>query len=1137
MFNFFDGALFDIQNNRFGYSWQPFQPCDKETERIAKRLFRHAHFKGGGKSAGKLFGAIIFGFISQGFGFFGSGLSAISRFVMGASLFSSVWTAVSMHKSKSNVQGNVSVQRFDRQQEQMTADVPVQLVYGRRLITGNQTFHQTDADAKQLHKHVVLCEGGINKIVSVTANELLVPTKEGGKKNASGVVFTVRNIKYENAGIHLSGKKLTLTYGGKSKEIQLVNKSDFEGSNDKSFWEWQVSISGLISYINRLGDGWQAFPFAATSKYPGDIHNIDAGCYADFAALTMDTITGGTSYTFHDCDPPENYDETGGYPKMAWLDMYFTVSEELNGNPSVSCLVEGLKVMDTRSGKIEYTTNPAMCLRDFLLSKRYGLGKWITSEMLDEDSFKESADYCDENISYLDPVGVMVREKRYELNMVIDQRMSAIEWLQEILANFCGYMTFTNGKFKLHIERETPISYKFNDDNCFDLSVAPLALSETPNKYSVAIVDPRNNWKSVYCICEDYADQKERQKIITKEVQLNGCTSQYQALRLARFYRDQNLACPLQLSFKTGVEGMHLEPGDVVTISYHGVFDGLPIRIAEIKETEEGDYEISGRQYNDSLYGDELSGGIHWYNYIGAKSMVTEEDEIPPRDVKNVRAYTQRRLDKDGNTQYDIHVLFDLPVSPSIECGQVYYKTKAAVGTEIGVFDEGVPADEIGWNREWKFAGESPREFILRRVVLGETYRIRVVAKNKSGTTSDLDIAPEVFVKVTPKETVPSMPYNLRYNFRREFLFMWDDVPDSDVIYYELRLNENVGSPIGMLGRTPDTSIAVHLTSRVGTVYLYAINSLKKPSYPATVKYNYPKPSVPKKITCTEIPRGANIVVEEFPPNVIGVRLYINGVGVAEVVDSATSCYVYHGKPSIYDVSAAYFDLIGEGFRSAEYTCVINPTFKEEWIEDGTLSIKKMDAETSDAISKATKSANDILNINRSMAELKQTTDNISATVVDKERSLVSQISAQANRISSVITSLNKNPSQSGYSALTQLQDGINARVVKGDVINQINMTATGTKIDGKYLHITGTTWIDNDVIVSGMIRSGAVSADKIASRSITADKLNVDSLSAMSANIGLLRTRTSGARVEIESNQIRVYDANNRLRVRMGVW
>ena len=590
---------------------------------------------GGGKSRGKLFGAVVFGFAAATFGFFGGGLSAISRFVMGASLFSSIWTAT--HKPKDNSQGNVNVQRFDRQQEQMTADIPVQVVYGRRMITGNQTFHRTNADANALHKHVVLCEGGINQIISVTANDLLVPNN---LSQTSGIVFTIRNIKYNNARVRMANKVLTLTYGGNTKSIQLVNKHDFEGSNDKSYWEWQVSVAGLISYINRLGDGWQAFPFATTSSYPGDMYSMEEDCYNSFASLRIGTVTGGTSYTFHDGDTPENYNEVGGYPKMAWLDMNFTVSQELNGNPSVSCLVEGLKVMDTRTSSVIYSTNPAMCLRDFLLSRRYGLGKWITTELLDEDSFRESADYCDEVISYLDPVGVVVREKRYELNMIIDQRMSAIEWLQEILANFCGYLTFTNGKFKLHIERETPVSYRFNDNNCFDLSIAPLALSETPNKYSVAIVDPRNNWQSVNCICEDFADQKERQKIITKEVQLNGTTSQYQALRLARFYRDQNLACPLQLSFKTGVEGMHLEPGDVVTVSYHNVFTNLPIRIAEIKETEDGDYEISGRQYNDSLYGDELSGGIHWYNYAYADGMKVKKHFGIPQKILEVACFT-----------------------------------------------------------------------------------------------------------------------------------------------------------------------------------------------------------------------------------------------------------------------------------------------------------------------------------------------------------------------------------------------------------------------------------------------------------------------------------------------------------------
>lgn len=54
---------------------------------------------------------------------------------------------------------------------------------------------------------------------------------------------------------------------------------------------------------------------------------------------------------------------------------------------------------------------------------------------------------------------------------------------------------------------------------------------------------------------------------------------------------------------------------------------------------------------------------------------------------------------------------------------------------------------------------------------------------------------------------------------------------------------------------------------------------------------------------------------------------------------------------------------------------------------------------------------------------------------------------------------------------------------------------------------------------------------------SVTAAKMGVTELSAITANVGLLRTATSGARTEIEANQIRVYDSSNVRRVRLGVW
>ncbi|AOK28888.1 MULTISPECIES: phage tail fiber protein [Burkholderia] len=53
----------------------------------------------------------------------------------------------------------------------------------------------------------------------------------------------------------------------------------------------------------------------------------------------------------------------------------------------------------------------------------------------------------------------------------------------------------------------------------------------------------------------------------------------------------------------------------------------------------------------------------------------------------------------------------------------------------------------------------------------------------------------------------------------------------------------------------------------------------------------------------------------------------------------------------------------------------------------------------------------------------------------------------------------------------------------------------------------------------------------------ITPEGISTPSLSALSANIGLLRTSASGQRMEIDSQQVRAYDGNNVMRVRLGIW
>ena len=248
-----------------------------------------------------------------------------------------------------------------------------------------------------MHKHVVFCEGGIEGVVSVMASDMIIPTGS----QTGNTVFTIMNNKYSDARVRKHGQDFDLWAGDNHHYIHLCTKKEVENSHD-TYWEYQVSVSSLISYINQLyAEGWQAFPVAATNNYPGDLWDAEGNVYVEtpwsklfenqdkyneqnyvtidakngFINFCADTIRGGTSYTFHDCESPSNYNEVGGYPAMAWLDMNFIVSNELNGNPSVTAVVMGKKVYDTRTKTTAYSTNPAMCLRDFMLSKRYGLGR------------------------------------------------------------------------------------------------------------------------------------------------------------------------------------------------------------------------------------------------------------------------------------------------------------------------------------------------------------------------------------------------------------------------------------------------------------------------------------------------------------------------------------------------------------------------------------------------------------------------------------------------------------------------------------------------------------------------------------------------------------------------------------------
>lgn len=310
-----------------------------------------------------------------------------------------------------------------------------------------------------------------------------------------------------------------------------------------------------------------------------------------------------------------------------------------------------------------------------------------------------------------------------------------------------------------------------------------------------------------------------------------------------------------------------------------------------------------------------------------------------------------------------------------------------------------------------------------------------------------------------------------------------------------MRSDLNVGTDAGLIGRSNNTTYSTDsLTNRQGTIYLYAHNPIKGYSAPAVLEYNVPVPVEPVISAITPRLGGVAVAFGSIPSSCKGANIYIDDT--VYFVTSNSAFIALDG--GVYGVKVAYVDLFGEGAKTTEQLVTVEIKIDASLIENLKVTDEMLDESIKTELDK-----------------------------LDGLDGIQTRVQQTENSITSIVANLSGSPANSTYSAITQLNQAIGLKVGRGDVVSAINVSPETIKIAGKYIQIDGTTQFSDGVIVNRMLSA----------KTISADKLNVSSLSAITATIGTLRTRTSGARVEISDNLIQVFDANNRLRVRIGIW
>lgn len=1260
------------------------------------------HGKGGKSGLGKTLGIVGF---AAGFAFPGAFLGAaagtavaarLSAALMGLSLGTTIGSAFAKQSQ------DMPASNFDNKMNVVDQNAMIPVVYGTRKIGGLQSYHSTSVKHKTLIKDVILGEGQFSGCYGITANGYSV------NSNVSGAVFGITNTNNANAYVRVHDGKLEFDTNGASvgvynrgsgwlapwfrrwldKQVQKnggYRKIDLQSSDDIKDDEsndFQCYIAKMYQYIEGIrydndlaALGWKLVNPIVVDDAPKHLNNTDWVNVGNgkIAWFSMNHDETKDSYiTFYDGTQgaPSYYMKTGAYPNMSYLHAYLKYTEKLgNGNPTVTCIAKGRKVYDTRTNTWGYSENPAMIIRDYLINTTFGSGRYINQSMIDEDSFKDAANYCDEKVTSFDTQGRSITEPRYRLNIVINSKRSYLENLQSMLACCAGYLVFTKGQVAMRIERADNPVYAFDDDNIIQNSMSYTAASstESPNKLNMKYIEPTLDWTSVSAIVEDLADQKQqpvgRGKIVEKDVELIGVTSQCQALRLGKIYRDLIRLCPISIEFKTAMQALNLEPGDVVTISHNVVlednkvqplFKDMPVRITEIRD-DSGIYTIKAQQYNASIYDDRMGGNLKDYDYTTIKKPTDLLPKAVP-NVKNLKAYTIYKQGRDGVANYDLVVTYDLPSGYLLETGMVYYKCNEGYDlSTLGVIPEGVTGTEVGFANDWKFAGEGPSRLVIPNVHIGVTYKLLVQARSKSGNKAPMIDCPTVTITVEKKTTIPNKPANLSIKYTDVATVSWEGVTNSDIDYYEVRTNKDTGKDDGLLARTSDTSVVVPLASRTGTIYVFGHNTSKLHGYPAILEYSKALPPKPNAPTVVSKLGALGITTDEIPSDCSGVKIHINH----DIVTSTNNTVQYPCNAGIYNVSYGFYDLFGEGKVSEETTVVVKVLVDQKLLEDGAVSIKKVDETVTKAIedasnnykedlssvsadlsntkedlssvsadlsntkedlsktktnlntvasdlstkskelsdeitgvkqnitgltstvnnnagnisqlqqratdiettvadnnkklsSQITQNANSIstvvANLNntdlanspyRSITQLKQTTDSISSTVSANKSaqdsvnsSLTSKIQQNANSVTSIIANLSDvDKAKKNYSAISQLQDDINLRVAKGDVISQINLDKTGATIDGKLLHVTGDTVIEKNVIAKGMIQAGAVTADNMAAETINlTDKLKIQGNNVTLDENGLSVDMQNEGKINFGSGGMTVSDSSGNL-------
>lgn len=374
----------------------------------------------------------------------------------------------------------------DRTISGIATEFPARYVYGAARVGGNVVACFTSGDRDQ-YKHVVavLCQHESHAITEIFINGASV-----GPLDASG---------YAVGGMYTRYKTDSFT-----EVLNSVGFTDLARIPNGG----TVSVTKLVSFMDSYqgNEGPINYPSERNVSIGFNLQGRTIQIYGTENVLPPYTVTYQATenisnirvITRHGApnQPPEytTTEETGGnWPLSATLQGHTYVivrfnldqPEFQNGLPTIEALVQGKPVLDLRSGVTQWSTNPALCIYDYLTGPLGG----IAANRVPKGPFIVAANDCDDYMGLQGFGG-----PRYTFNGPITSDQSQEEVLETMAQSMAGGIVSTTweiyaGKFR------APVMALYQKDVVGEIALSPgLPLGDIFNTVKGQFVSANTGW-------------------------------------------------------------------------------------------------------------------------------------------------------------------------------------------------------------------------------------------------------------------------------------------------------------------------------------------------------------------------------------------------------------------------------------------------------------------------------------------------------------------------------------------------------------------------------------------------------------------------------------------------------------------